>query len=235
MELPVSKAEDPPSTKSDFYSLDEARNLIAKLLFGSDWDLKLTKSQQKLLADHGPTSKPLYEGSVLVGHVEVFDRPCPPDRRAEFEASIGRAHRIRIQNTTVDDWLVTFAGCPLSLVVHDVLRDPDDAYGKVTASIRAVIPRATLDEAIARYRAITATASTSPRGTQPILFQEMVKALRDKIVNGEVTEQKVRGMTQTALAKMLGVSRETAVKVRGAVLNTDKAENNSDKGRQSGE
>ena len=41
--------------------------------------------------------------------IEVFLKPCPPHLHQRFDEALGHAHRIRILNNMVDDWLVTVA------------------------------------------------------------------------------------------------------------------------------
>jgi hypothetical protein len=218
--------------------LDEARARVAKLLFDSDRNLKLTKEQQKVYDDHGPKFKPVYEGGVLDRHIEVFDRPCPPHLRDLLDAAIGRAHRIRVQGITVDDWLATWISPRLFDRTYGRFEVTDDVHGAHTASVSADIPCAVLDEAIEKYQATTVAVapkavSTKP-GPKPTLFEQVEAATRAEIAKGRLSEQGLAGMTQEKLAETLGVGRELAVKVRNAILNTDKAEINSDKSRQGG-
>jgi hypothetical protein len=78
----MSKPDEPGSAEFDL-SLDEARDDIAKMLFDSDWNLKQTKAGAAMLIKYGPTSKPAYdENGALVGYIDVFDKPCPPEHRA---------------------------------------------------------------------------------------------------------------------------------------------------------
>jgi hypothetical protein len=210
----MSKTDEPDSTLYGFYSLTKVRDLVAELL-DYDSNPKLTEEQEQVRAEYGPVSKPVYERGELVRYVEIFEKPCPPHLRRQLDEVFGRPHRIRIEGSTVDDWLETVAGI------------------KITPG--AVYECWKIDKAFARYRAEKAaaappTATAGPRGPAPALLLQMVEALLDKIVNHEVTAREVNDMAQERLAEWLGVSRDIAVKARESVvrildiLNTDKTE-----------
>jgi hypothetical protein len=163
---------------------------------------------------------------VQVGFVEVFKKPCPPALRKQLDEALGRAHRIRIEANTADDWLIT-AGIKIK-----TSGSVYDKFGRITPG--AVYESWKVDETFARYGAEKAAAAppAKPRGKKSALVPEMVETLRSRIAEGTLTVQALDSMTQETLADYLGVSRETAVKARAAVLNTDKPDDNSDKRQQ---
>jgi hypothetical protein len=199
----MSKPDNSSSTTEGFYSLDGGRGVAAEAL-GLERNLGLTEELQRVYDEFGPRLKPVYEGVVLIRHIEVFDKPCPPDLRDKLDAAIGRAHRIRIIGTTVDDWLETYAGLKI-------------APGMLYESWE-------VDAAIARYNAEMATRPTTPtKRWQPDaeVREEVEKAMRNQIENHLLAREKLERMTQREGAAKFGVSRETFVNARSNVLGTD--------------
>jgi hypothetical protein len=106
------------------------------------FDLKLTAEQEKLLAEYGPVSKPVWKGGAQVGFVEVFKKPCPLALRKPLDEALGCLHEIRVQGKMVDDWLVTVA--------------------RIKITPGAVYESAKIDEAFARYRVSLKAAAATP-------------------------------------------------------------------------
>lgn len=166
-------------------SRDDARALVGKMLFGSDWINDLTKGQIALLAaDFGPKLK---------ASGEVFEKPCPVERRDEFDIALGRRARMRIQTLSADAWIETFArGLGLGSGANFFRRD-------------------SLDGAIKEHQESSAPLQPrGKRGGQPIERNRVVTAMKADIENCKVTFEKLRENGRDANASTYSTSPGTA-------------------------
>jgi hypothetical protein len=184
---------------NNMISRDEARTLVGKMLFGSDWISDLTKEQKVLLdGDFGPKRRPVFQRGVMVNTIDVFEKPCPADRRQEFDIAIGRLMRMGIQIMTVDDWIETAADLDIT---------------------KKFIDRDALDAAMADYRRQEndATCASKSSGPRPIERNRVVDEMKKAIASG-TSVQALREMKQIALADLFSTGRETARNALAEVL-----------------
>jgi hypothetical protein len=146
----------------------------------------------------------VYLNGQLDHYIKVFEKPCPPHLRAQLDEAFGRPHRLRIEGSTIDDWIETVLGIKIG---------PPGIYELWK-----------VEEAFARYRsekaAETPTTPTKP-GPEAVTRERVENALRNQIANQELTIDDLRKMTWRAGGIMFGVSPETFNSARKNVLNTD--------------
>jgi hypothetical protein len=181
-------------TAESIISRDELRDLVGKMLFGSDLISELTKEQKLLLAaDFGPKRKTVFRSSVMVNTIDVFEKPCPPERREDFDIALGRRERMQIQGASIDDWIETFAGLDLRATVFR---------------------RSVLDEAMKDYQKNVATSATvkprGDRGPEPTERNRVIAAMKADITHGKVTLEQLRGFGREANASTYSTSSGTA-------------------------
>jgi hypothetical protein len=156
-------------------SRDDARALVGKMLFGAEWINDLTKAQIALLAaDFGPKPK------ALSGE-EVFEKPCPAERREEFDVALGRRARMRIQTVSADAWIETFA----------------HRFG--LGSGANFFRRSMLDEAIKEHQ--ERSAPLQPRGKpggEPIERNRVAAAMKADLEDGKATLAQLRNRDASA-------------------------------------
>jgi hypothetical protein len=138
---------DEPEQPEELVSRDDTRALVGEMIFGSDLLSGLTEEQEKLYnSEFGPKKKKTADSAAWVGiAIDIFEKPCPPEHRQELDIVLGRLWRKRIQDATVDDWLIE-AGFDLTT--------------------RQSFPRVRLEHAMNLYRekARAAAAADVPRG-----------------------------------------------------------------------
>jgi hypothetical protein len=204
----MSKPDDSDSTTHGFYSSDGMRRLSAEAQFDSDWNLRLTKEQEELLAEYGPVFKPAFDGHVQTGGIEVFRKPCPPHLRRQLDEALGRDRRIRAQHNMTDDLLLAAGFKLTSRVLYESWK---------------------VEEVIAHYRAekdaavapTTPTIPTKPPGPEAATRGKAEKTMRDQLANRKLTEEALAKMTEREGAETFDVSRETFREARKRVLNSD--------------
>jgi hypothetical protein len=190
-----------------FISRDDARALVGKMLFGSDWIVKLTKEQSQLLSsEFGPKRRAVFQSGVLVSTIDVYERPCPPELRDKFNAAVGYSERMRIQGTTVDDWIETVAGLECA---------------------KPFFNRANLNEAMKRHGELHregGTGSARHRGPEPVERNRVAKGMRDMIAAGKLTLPALADLKEEAMVEMFSAgSRETARNARDLLLSESAA------------
>jgi hypothetical protein len=181
-------------------SRDEARTLIGKMLFGSDWIAGLTKEQLELLnSDFGPKRKAVFQAGVMVNTIDIYERACPPEHRERFNVAVGYSERMRLQGTTVDDWIETVAGLDCTQMYFQ---------------------RVDLDRAMAQYRDLQAgpVNGAGRRGPAPAKRDRVAEAMKDAIAKGQITRTELAGMKEEAMAQTFSASRETVRNARDVVL-----------------
>jgi hypothetical protein len=171
---------------TDLISRDDARVLVGKMLFGSDWIDDLTKGQIALLAaDFGPKPR------ALSGD-EVFEKPCPAERHEEFDIALGRRARMRIQTVSADAWIETLAR----------------RFG--LGSGANFFRRSLLDDAIKEHQESSARQSRGKRGGEPIERNRVAAAMRTDIKDCKVTFEQLRKFGRDANASTYSTSPGTA-------------------------
>jgi hypothetical protein len=190
------------SEAPELISLDDARKLVGEMLFGKDhWISELSKEQKNLLdSDFGPKRKAVFQAGVMLrDFIDVFNKPCPPERLQNLDLALGRAERMRIQGTTVDDWIETVAG--LDCTKH-------------------VFKRADIDDAMTRHRAQSEAGDGigRRRGPEPTTRDRVAEAMRRAIRDGQSTVAALKDAKEEALASTHSCSRETVRNARNLVL-----------------
>jgi hypothetical protein len=184
-----------------FISREDARVLVGKMLFGSDWIAELTKEQRQLLgSEFGVKRKAVFQAEVMVNTIDVYEKPCPPKHRDRFNAAVGCSERMRIQGTTVDDWIETVAGLDCT---------------------KPFFERPNLDEAMKRYRELqsdTAGGVARRPGPEPVQRDRVAKTMREAITTGKLTIAALKAEKEETLASDYSAGRETVRNARNLVV-----------------